>query len=161
MVHAALSYLREGRSPARTRVDISNLLETVTDQFADMGYTVGFAGPAQVVALADPDALHRAVTNLVQNAVRFADRTRVDLEADGAQVIIAVVDDGPGIAVADMERLMEPFARGDEARSQNESTGFGLGLPIAKTIAESHGGTLALMARRPHGLEARLTIPQC
>lgn len=161
MVHAALSYLREGRSPARTQVDISNLLETVADQFADMGHTVGFDGPGQVVAVADPDALHRAVTNLVQNAVRFADHTRVDLEADGARVTIAVVDDGPGIAADEVERLMEPFARGDEARSQDEPTGFGLGLPIAKAIAESHGGTLTLLARRPRGLEARLMIPQC
>ena len=57
--------------------------------------------------------------------------------------------------------MLEPFVRGDDARTMDESTGFGLGLSIARAIAIAHGGELSLHDRAPHGLIVRMQLPVC
>ncbi|MFC6593669.1 HAMP domain-containing sensor histidine kinase [Kitasatospora paranensis] len=107
--------------------------------------------------------LARVVTNLVDNAQRFADR-RVDvvLRADGGRhgrtAVLEVVDDGPGIVAADRERVFERFTRLDDARSRDHG-GAGLGLPIARDLTAHHGGTLTA-EDSPQGarLVARLPV---
>ena len=90
------------------------------------------------------EQLLRVVRNLLENAVRHAAaRVVVTLrEADG-EVVLTVQDDGPGVPPAERSRIFERFARADSARARG-SGGAGLGLAIARTIAESHGGTLGL-----------------
>lgn len=92
-----------------------------------------------VTALADATAIHEAVANLVDNAARHAARAvRVELAGDIDHVEIRVVDDGPGLPDRDRERVFDRFVSLDGAG------GSGLGLPIARGIAEAHGGTLDL-----------------
>nr|WP_246324191.1 ATP-binding protein [Petropleomorpha daqingensis] len=109
--------------------------------------------PVQVAG--DPVELERAVANLLDNAVRHA-RTRVTVtlaEADDAAVL-TVADDGPGIPEAARELVFERFTRLDEARAVDDG-GAGLGLAIARDIAERHGGRLALTG----GSDFVLTFP--
>ena len=68
-------------------------------------------------------------------------------------------DDGPGISDARKQEMLEPFVRGDDARTMDDSTGFGLGLSIARAIALAHGGELSLHDRQPHGLIVRMRLP--
>ena len=105
------------------------------------------------------DELHRAITNLVQNAVKFGTRVMVKLELSGSCAQIDVEDDGPGIPAAEKAELLKPFVRGDAARTLQSDTGFGLGLSIADAIARGHGGRLRLLDRAPHGLIARIELP--
>ena len=162
MIHAALSYLRDGKAAeGRALVDLASLLQTVCDELADMGHTVTYDGPDHLAALVRPDELRRAVVNLVENAVKFGTHAVVGLRLDAADVIeIEVADDGPGIPDADKAAMLEPFARGDAARGLEAASGFGLGLSIARTIAEAHGGALSLHDRQPCGLSARLRLPR-
>jgi signal transduction histidine kinase len=74
-------------------------------------------------------------------------------------VTIEVEDDGPGISDARKDTMLEPFVRGDDARNMDEAAGFGLGLSIARTIVQAHGGKLSLNDRQPHGLIARIQLP--
>ena len=76
------------------------------------------------------------------------------------EIVIEVEDDGPGIADADKDSVMQPFVRGDDARNMDDSSSFGLGLSIARAIARGHGGELSLHTRTPHGLIARITLPR-
>ena len=86
----------------------------------------------------------RVVTNLVGNAVRYADaQVRVTARGGGAALVVQVDDDGPGVPVRDRERVFEPFVRLDEARAR-DTGGVGLGLAIAARIAEAHGAGLAV-----------------
>ncbi|MCK1655833.1 HAMP domain-containing protein [Bradyrhizobium sp. 149] len=160
MLESVLSLLRNDRQiEAVTLVDIASTLQLIADQFGDMGHAVHYDGPASATAAARPDDLHRGVTNLVENAVRFGAEVTIRLDISGSKLVIDVEDDGPGISDARKQEMLEPFVRGDDARTMDESTGFGLGLTIARAIAVAHGGELSLHDREPHGLIVRMQLP--
>lgn len=160
LVRGTLSYLRDGRGgEALTPTELPSILMAVSDQFLDMGVNVPYEGPEALRMDVRPTEIQRAVTNLVENALKYAGaaRMRLDVEPTGG-VAIEVRDDGPGIPENEREQMLEPFARGDAARNLNSDTGFGLGLTIARAIAEGHGGRLVLANRAPRGLTARLEL---
>jgi signal transduction histidine kinase len=160
MLESVLSFLRNDRKlESMTLVDIAITLELVTDQFADMGHRVAYDGPAHAMATVRPDDLHRSVTNLVENAVRFGAEATIRLRMSADTATIDVEDDGPGIADARKRVMLEPFVRGDNARNMDEAAGFGLGLSIAHAIVLAHGGELSLNDRQPHGLIVRIELP--
>lgn len=114
------------------------------------------AGPAVVDG--DADALARVVANLVDNAVRHA-RTSVTLDVrtqDGMAELV-VLDDGPGVAAADRERVFERFTRLDEGRGR-DAGGSGLGLAIVRELVRAHGGDVVLSDADP-GLRAVVRLP--
>jgi signal transduction histidine kinase len=160
MLESVLSFLRNDRKlEAMTLADIATTLQLVTDQFADMGHKVAYNGPEHALATVRPDDLHRSVTNLVENAVRFGAEATIRLVVSPDTVTIDVEDDGPGIADARKDVMLEPFVRGDDARNMDETAGFGLGLSIAQAIVLAHDGELSLHDRQPHGLIVRIQLP--
>jgi signal transduction histidine kinase len=161
MLESVLSFLRNDDTVEPvTLIDLAALLHLVCDQFADIGHDVSYRGPAQVTIVARPNDLLRAVTNLVENAVRFATVVVVAVDVTDQCLLIEVEDDGPGIDETRTTAVLEPFVRGDEARNMDEASGFGLGLSIARTIILAHGGALSLHNRKPHGLTARIELPR-
>lgn len=161
MVESVLYFLRDGqRREAATSIDLATGLQTICDQFADTGHDVHYDGPDHVVIRAYADELHRAIANLIDNAIRHGGKADIRVTVDPAAVTIAVEDDGPGIPDADKEAMFKPFVRGDAARGMNSQIGFGLGLSIARTVIEAHGGTLTLRDRMPRGLIAEIVLPQ-
>jgi signal transduction histidine kinase len=160
MLEAVLSFLRNDRKlESMTLVDIASTLQLVTDQFADMGHKVAYDGPEHAMATVRPDDLHRSVTNLVENAVRFGAETTIRLTVSPDIATIEVEDDGPGISDSRKDVMLEPFVRGDDARNMDEASGFGLGLSIARTIVLAHHGAMSLNDRQPHGLIVRIQLP--
>lgn len=162
MVGGALSYLRDGRaSGSMAATDIPALLQTICDNFADLGHIVVFEGPMRASALCDSDQMTRAVTNLVDNAIKFGGKVVVRLDdGDTAVIAVHVEDDGPGIAPDERSKVFEPFYRSDLARTLKQGSGFGLGLSIVRAIAEAHRGELALAEREGGGLRATITWPR-
>ena len=153
-----LSFLRNGRRlEAMTLVDIASTLALITDQFGDIGRKVAYDGPAHAMATVRPDDLHRAVTNLVENAAvrrRGGDppprlRGSVHDRCRG---------DGPGISDALKQNMLEPFVRGDEARNMDEARASASAFP-SQTHRAAHGGALSLHDRQPHGLVVRMRLP--
>jgi signal transduction histidine kinase len=160
MLEQVLSFLRNDRKlESMTLVDVASSLQLITDQFSDMGHKVAYNGPEHAMATLRPDDLHRSITNLVENAVRFGAEATVRLNVSPDHVTIDVEDDGPGISDARKDVMLEPFVRGDDARNMDETSGFGLGLSIARAIVLAHGGELSLNDRQPHGLIVRITLP--
>jgi len=108
----------------------------------------------------EPEALARAVANLVDNAVRHT-RTKVRVEArtDGPYHLVTVTDDGPGIPAADRTRVFDRFTRLDDARAR-DAGGAGLGLAIVRELVRRHGGTVRLAdAPEGPGLRAEIRLP--
>jgi signal transduction histidine kinase len=163
MVRAALSYLREGPSPGQWElIDIASLAQTICNDFFDLGGDVLYNGPNRLLVRCNIDEIRRAVTNLIENSLKHAG-TRVTVElrtAAETQIVIDVIDYGPGIPDTIKEAMLAPFVRGDAgAVAKNRTTGFGLGLAIAKSAAEAHGGKFYLLDSLPTGLVARLQLP--
>ena len=106
-----------------------------------------------------PQALKRCLANLLENAVKYGKRALVTVDDNDERLAIVIRDEGPGIPDADLERVFEPFYRLEGSRNR-ETGGTGLGLTIARGIAEAHGGSLSLRNRSEGGLEVRLTLPR-
>jgi signal transduction histidine kinase len=101
------------------------------------------------------------VSNLIENASRYADHIEIELQsADDDGVLIKVSDNGPGLSDTLKARVLEPFFKADKARTTGAGGGFGLGLPTAEGIVrKGHGGRLALRDRKPHGLIVEISLP--
>jgi len=157
-ITAAVTYLREGiDEEPEENAELSSILGTICDQFADAGFAVEYEGPVRLTLRCRPRALERAVTNLVDNATKYGATVRVTLTAVAGLVRIDVEDDGPGVPAIEKARVLEPFYRADPARQIVR--GFGLGLAIVAGIVRRHGGTLQLMDNEPKGLRARIELP--
>jgi len=146
-----------GENEAREIQDPGLLLEEVGEHYAKLGKDVRVrAGPIAPFAL-QRTALRRAITNLVDNALRYAgEPIEVEARMDGGRVVVEVLDRGPGIPEAEAERLKQPFTRLDPARGGRG--GAGLGLAIVERVARAHGGRLELLPRPGGGLTARLSL---
>ncbi|KQT02923.1 MAG: ATP-binding protein [Bradyrhizobium sp.] len=158
MLESVLSLLRSESPVKPTLVDVAALLEMVCEQFTDSGHAVSYSGPARAAFVLRPDEIVRAVSNLVHNATRFGTRVEVALSTSEDRLVIEVSDDGPGIPDERKAAMLEPFVRGEDARTMDETAGFGLGLSIAQAIVTAHGGTLELLDNAPTGLRVRLLL---
>jgi signal transduction histidine kinase len=160
MLEAVLSFLRNDRhAESMTLTDIASSLQLVADQFADLGHSVSYVGPDHFTATVRPDDLHRCITNLVENAVRFGTETTLRLTPSAVGTAIEIEDNGPGISGERKETMLQPFVRGDSARNMDEAAGFGLGLSIANAIVQAHGGELSMHDRIPQGLRVCILLP--
>ncbi|QIQ87297.1 ATP-binding protein [Erythrobacter sp.] len=142
-------------------VDLAALAGAVVEEFEDLGAPVELAEPEgapRIVARLRETWAKRALRNLVSNAVRYGGGAKVTLRREGGAAVIAVEDEGPGIPADRIEAMMEPFARGEASRNR-ATGGAGLGLTLARSIAEAEGGSLSLANRAEGGLVAELRFP--
>ena len=159
-----LSLARVGRpSDPLERTELSALLASVAEEYEDMGEPVTLGATERIALPLRATWLRRALRNLIENAVRYGGAARVSLEREGQFAVVRVEDDGPGIPAGEIAAMMEPFARGDASRNRGTG-GAGLGLTLARAIAEQHGGAIALSNRtgadgKSAGLLAELRLP--
>jgi two-component system, OmpR family, sensor kinase len=159
MISATLAYVRDVGEPASRRpLDLRSLAETVTDDLSDRGEPVTLAPGLPVVIEGNSAAMKALVTNLVSNALKYAGSAEVSLWREDQVATIEVCDNGPGIPPEDLERVFEPFYRGERSRNR-DTGGFGLGLASVRAVARAHGGEVTLENRGSGGLCARVTLP--
>lgn len=183
MTDSVLSFARnEMEAEPLREVSIAALLTAIADDYADAGEPVTLDEPGdmvmdaprsifqssarqQPVPLHDrrrvlvscrPQALRRAITNLVDNALKYGNCAHLSLASLPGAIAIQVDDKGNHVPPEELEKLIEPFRRGDNARARH---GVGLGLTIVDSVARLHGGILSFTAL-PEGTRATLTIRQ-
>ncbi|UAB88606.1 HAMP domain-containing histidine kinase [Ruegeria sp. SCSIO 43209] len=179
MIESVLTYTRSELSVEEPRqISLTSLVESLVADYQDMDRPVSLKAVDPVVVesassvfmsrrghaslpetrrilvTGQPIALKRALSNLIDNALKYGRHAEVELETDAQTATIVVEDKGTDLSVADIEALLAPFQRGSNIGS---SDGFGLGLTIVSTVAEQHGGTLSFEAG-DQGLRARLQI---
>ncbi|WP_432767693.1 sensor histidine kinase [Sphingopyxis sp.] len=140
------------------RVDLAALATEIAADYRERGKDVSPGATVAAATKVRPMLLRRALRNLVDNAVAYGTRARISIAADGGMARIVVSDDGPGLTAEQIRTLVEPFARGEESRNR-ATGGAGLGLSIAREIAEGEGGALTLANRPGGGLDAVITLP--
>ena len=154
MVDGLMAHARSEADPeAPEPVALASFLRELAEA---RGAETGALAPAS--AAIRPVALGRAVGNLIDNALRYAGSARVSLTREDGAAVIAVEDDGPGIAAERLGDVQEPFVRGEASRSA-ATGGAGLGLSIARAVARAHGGELRLANRPEGGLRAEIRLP--
>jgi signal transduction histidine kinase len=159
MVGATLQFARdEATAEPRRRTDLTALLSSVIHDMADAGRPVALEPAPPIVAECQPAALKRALGNLLDNAVNYGKQARAAIRAAPDAVEITIDDDGPGIPEDELARVFQPFYRVEGSRSR-DTGGIGLGLAIALSIVQAHGGRLTLANRSEGGLRARVTLP--
>ena len=159
-----LSYSKD-REPAVEPTDLNKLCEDVVEvvrgRAGDRGITLEWrTGTGVGAVVCDPEGIHRAVLNIVSNALdAVEDRpnpkvgVQTLLEADGNWVKIIVIDNGPGIPAAEIEDIFKPFI------SSKGSRGTGLGLPVSRKILREHGGDILVQSVPEKGSKFILRIP--
>lgn len=154
-----LQFARSGEAEAPTPASLNDLAQAVAEAQADHGRTVRLELGALPEVPVRPQALRRALDNLVENAWRHGQPPVVlRTGADANSVWLEVQDQGPGIRADDMDRMRQPFARGG-GTARTGPPGAGLGLAIVERVARSHGGRLELHSAPGAGLRARLVLP--
>jgi signal transduction histidine kinase len=143
MIEQTLAYLRGSDVGVEEikPVDVVAILESLAADMVDAGRDVTVTGAPHAIVEGRRLALKRALSNLIDNAVKYGARARVVVRCEPEEVRIEFSDDGPGIAHEDWERALTPFVRLEPSRNQ-ATGGFGLGLAIAHAIVKSHGGRL-------------------
>lgn len=159
MVTSALAFLStSGDIEKKEWLDLGALLSTLCDDYEDSGAHIQYDGPDQMPFLCRPDAIQRAISNLIDNATSYGEYVVVLASVRGGNVMIDVTDDGPGIPEELLKNVLQPFVRLDSARSDRPGS-VGLGLSIVDDIVRRHGGTLTLFNSKPSGLTARIYLP--
>ena len=164
---AMQAMVREGLDLARSMdtneamqmLDLDSLLDSVVADAAESCQRVTLTGHAGMALLGRPMDLRRCLVNLIDNAVKYGHAARVSVDRINGAARIRIRDAGPGIPGGELARVFDPFYRVETSRSR-ESGGTGLGLTIARNIAEQHGGSISLANHPEGGLEATLMLPE-
>lgn len=160
MVASTLDYLRglQENEPLQS-IDIEALLQSMVADEQALGRPVTLDASTVAPYVGRLSALKRAIANLIDNAVKYGHAARITVADDGDALCIVVVDEGPGIPVADLARVLEPYVRLETSRSR-ATGGVGLGLAISREAARLHSGELRLENRTEGGLRATLVLPR-
>jgi signal transduction histidine kinase len=159
--------VREGLDLARSmdtteamqRLDLDALLDSVCADASDAGQQVELKGRAAMDLMGRPLDMRRCLVNLIDNAIKYGKRAHVTVERLAGAARVCIRDEGPGIPADQLAQVFEPFYRLESSRSR-EFGGTGLGLTIARNIAEQHGASLSLANLQGGGLEAVLMVPE-
>ncbi len=154
-----LELARQGRSnEAVQTIDLSVLVQDIVEDYAETGAPVTLTSFERSPVACRPVLFRRALRNLIDNAVAYGRVARLTVSKSGADVIVRVEDDGPGMSEEALQYATRPFMRGDVSRSR-QTGGAGLGLTLADAIVKTHGGSLELANRTPNGLVATIKLP--
>ena len=161
-----LSIVEAQEAPLREQAQVRVLLSEAVQRV--QAFALGRGIPLRedpvrddLIVVCDSRQVVSAVTNLLDNAVKYSDEgAPVELGAkrDGTNVVIEVVDHGMGVPTKDLDRIFERFYRVDKARSRTTG-GTGLGLSIVRHVAQVHGGDVSVDSREGEGSAFRLVLP--
>jgi two-component system, OmpR family, sensor kinase len=159
MVAATIGFLRgDVGMGERQPVDLAALARRLAGQASDTGSPVSIAEIERAVVTGDRSALERLLQNLIDNAVKYAGAAELIIRQDIDRARLMVCDRGPGIPEDELDRMFEPFERHEPSRSRSTG-GLGLGLAIARSIAQAHGGSIRAENRPGGGLAVTVELP--
>jgi signal transduction histidine kinase len=159
LAEATLDFIRGSTTEQYRRYDLATLLDSLCGDLQEMGLAVHCEDSPRCVLQGQPEAVKRALRNLIENAVNYGEQAEVTLETTDSEAVVTIVDRGPGIPAAERERVFEPFYRLEHSRNR-ETGGIGLGLAIARTLIRGMGGDIRLGdGPGGRGLQVSVTLP--
>lgn len=161
LVQDGIAYARSshGNGEKTSRIDLSSFIDSIAYDYQDTGKAVTVADIVQGTAVTKPHALRRILTNFIDNAIKFTGAAEISVERKGeGDIVITVLDHGPGIPDDKLQAAMQPFFRLETSRNR-DTGGAGLGLAIAQQLASTIGGSVRIYNRAGGGLAAEVRFP--
>ena len=160
MIDGYLTFARGEGSESLSKINLANLIEEIISTERRDGSVINFVNKSKTIKSVTlrPQAIKRAITNLIINSKKYAETVKVGFEYNSEHAIITIDDNGPGIKPEHRDDVFKAFFRLDPSRN-TDTGGTGLGLTIAKDIVQSHGGDLLLSEASLGGLRATITLP--
>jgi len=159
MIEATLEFLKGDQSgEAIHSVDLGAVLGSIASDLGDAGHTITVELEGKIVVRGRRLALKRAFANLVTNAVTYGRAARIKARRSHTRIEVAIDDEGPGIPAHAREAVFAPFYRIENSRNR-ATGGTGLGLTVARTIIDGHGGSITLDDRPQGGLRVTVHVP--
>ena len=160
MIDGYLTFARGEGSESLSKINLTSLIEEIISTERRDGSLINFVNKSKTIKSVTlrPQAIKRAITNLIINSKKYAEIIEVEFEYNSEHAIITIDDNGPGIAPEHRDDVFKAFFRLDPSRN-TDTGGTGLGLTIAKDIVQSHGGDLLLSEASLGGLRATITLP--
>lgn len=160
MLGAVLSFVHATHAQRpRQPQELRSLLSSIADDLAETTRVpVNLEEGPDVILNGDDVALRSLFTNLIHNAVVYGGAARIRLLREPGSAIVEIEDEGPGLPAEELERVFEPFYRGEKSRNR-ATGGIGLGLALVRSIAISHGGSASLENLASRGLRATVVLP--
>jgi len=159
MVEGYLAFARGQEAEAVEDTDIPELFHDIVVNARRQGTAVSLEAPDKLWAKVRPNSLKRCITNLINNAARYANEVWITVHAVDFEVIITIDDDGPGIPEKERQDVFQPFHRLDPSRN-TETGGSGLGMTIARDVIHGHGGQISLGTAPAGGLRIEIRFPR-
>ncbi|WP_439534728.1 sensor histidine kinase [Polymorphobacter sp.] len=158
MIGSVLGFVRDRSRATRERIDLRSVVEGIVEDHSDAGVAVTLAPGGDIVVHGDLLGLRSIFNNLIDNAAKYGGRAVVSIGRHDCHAVVLVDDEGAGLAEGDLERVFEPFYRGEPSRNRGTG-GMGLGLAIVRSVARAHGGEVTLHNLPSGGLRARVLLP--
>ena len=160
MIDGYLTFARGEGSESLSKINLASLIEEIISTERRDGSLINFVNKSKTIKSVTlrPQAIKRAITNLIINSKKYAETVKVEFEYNSEHAIITIDDNGPGIKPEHRDDVFKAFFRLDPSRN-TDTGGTGLGLTIAKDIVQSHGGDLLLSEASLGGLRATITLP--
>ena len=160
MIDGYLTFARGEGSESLSKINLASLIEEIISTERRDGSVINFVNKSKTIksVILRPQAIKRAITNLIINSKKYAETVKVEFEYNSEHAIITIDDNGPGIKPEHRDDVFKAFFRLDPSRN-TDTGGTGLGLTIAKDIIQSHGGDLLLSEASLGGLRATITLP--
>ena len=160
MIDGYLTFARGEGSESLSKINLASLIDEIISTERRDGSVINFVNKSKTIKSVTlrPQAIKRAITNLIINSKKYAETVKVKFEYNSEHAIITIDDNGPGIKPEHRDDVFKAFFRLDPSRN-TDTGGTGLGLTIAKDIIQSHGGDLLLSEASLGGLRATITLP--
>ena len=159
MIQSAIAFIKQDADhEVVEKVNVTSLVQSVCDDVSDSLGPAVCQSSAGCVLNCKPIAMKRALSNVIENAVRYGQCASVDIKREGEHFKIIVKDKGPGIPENELENVFIPFYRVEKSRSR-ETGGVGLGLSVSRTLVREQGGEVILENGEKEGLNVTLVMP--
>ena len=158
MLEGYLAFARGEGGEESSEFDFDLLVSNIVEKFKILGYKIECQTCNEAVLIGRPQAVNRAVTNVISNACHYAKNVKVSLQKVSNRLELDIEDDGPGIPKDKREDVFKAFYRLEESRNK-QTGGVGLGLSITKDVIRAHGGTIKLSDSPLGGLKVEIRLP--
>ena len=156
MLNEYLQFTSSSQSEKNENFDISGLIESTINKYSNKNISKEII--PRVYMNGRKNLIQRSLNNLIDNAIKYANRINLQLLKKNNNILIIIDDDGPGIPESEYENVFKPFYKIDKSRGESKSS-VGLGLSITSDIIKSHGGNIILEKSDLNGLRVKIFLP--